>query len=70
MKILMAKLHKAIKIARHRLDSGDVRANDEQGGEATGKARKNLETETGKRGVSRQNYLQTPQSKKRLKRNE
>jgi DNA-damage-inducible protein D len=41
-----------------------------KGGAVAGKARKNLEAETGKRIVSRQNYLQTPQSKKRLKRSE
>ncbi len=38
-----------------------------KGGNVAGKARKNLEAETGKRVVSRQNYLQQPQRKKRLK---
>jgi len=39
-----------------------------EGGEVAGKARKDLETKTGKHVVSRQNYLQLPQNKKRLKR--
>ncbi len=38
-----------------------------KGGNVAGKARKNLEAETGKRVVSRQNYLQQPQRKKQLK---
>jgi len=38
-----------------------------KGGNVAGKARKNLEAETGKRVVSRRNYLQFPQNKKRLK---
>lgn len=38
-----------------------------KGGNVAGVARKNLEVETGKRVVSRQNYLQQPQRKKRLK---
>jgi DNA-damage-inducible protein D len=37
-----------------------------EGGEVAGKARKDLETKTGKKVVSRQNYLQTPQNKKLL----
>ncbi len=37
-----------------------------EGGEVAGKARKDLETKTGKRVVSRQNYLQSPQNKKLL----
>jgi hypothetical protein len=41
-----------------------------KGGEVAGKARKDLEAKTGKRVVSRKNYLQTPQNKKRLKRSE
>jgi hypothetical protein len=41
-----------------------------KGGEVAGKARKDLEAKTGKRIVSRQNYLQTPQNKKRLKESE
>jgi len=39
----------------------------QQGGEVAGKARKDLETKTGKRVVSRQNYLQLPQNKKLLR---
>ncbi len=39
-----------------------------KGGEVAGKARKDLEQKTGKRVVSRGNFLQTPESKKRLKR--
>jgi DNA-damage-inducible protein D len=35
-----------------------------EGGEVAGKARKNLESKTGKRVVSRQNYLNQPQNKK------
>ncbi len=38
-----------------------------EGGEVAGKARKDLESKTGKRVVSRQNYLQSPQNKKLLK---
>jgi len=38
-----------------------------QGGEVAGKARKDLESKTGKRIVSKQNYLQQPQNKKLLK---
>jgi hypothetical protein len=38
-----------------------------QGGEVAGKARKDLETKTGKRVTSRQNYLAEPQDRKRLK---
>jgi hypothetical protein len=38
-----------------------------KGGEVAGKARKDLEAKTGKRVVSRQNYLQQPQNRKRLK---
>jgi DNA-damage-inducible protein D len=38
-----------------------------EGGEVAGKARKDLETKTGKRVVSRQNYLQTPHNKKLLR---
>jgi hypothetical protein len=38
-----------------------------KGGEVAGKARKDLETKTGKRVTSRQNYLTEPQGKKRLK---
>jgi len=39
-----------------------------KGGEVAGKARKDLEQKTGKRVVSKVNYLQTPESQKRLKR--
>jgi hypothetical protein len=38
-----------------------------EGGEVAGKARKDLESKTGKRIVSKQNYLQTPQDRKLLK---
>ncbi len=38
-----------------------------EGGEVAGKARKDLESRTGKRVVSRQNYLHLPQNKKLLK---
>ena len=39
----------------------------QQGGEVAGKARKDLESKTGKRVVSRQNYLRQPEDKKLLK---
>jgi DNA-damage-inducible protein D len=39
-----------------------------KGGEVAGKARKDLEKKTGKRVVSRQNYLTEPESRKRLER--
>ena len=38
-----------------------------QGGQVAGKARKDLETRTGKRIVSKENYLQSPQNKKLLR---
>ncbi len=38
-----------------------------EGGGVAGKARKDLESKTGKRVVSKQNYLQTPQDRKLLK---
>jgi hypothetical protein len=38
-----------------------------EGGGVAGKARKDLESKTGKRVVSRQNYLQQPENKKLLK---
>jgi len=38
-----------------------------EGGDVAGKARQDLESRTGKRVVSRQNYLQLPQNKKLLK---
>ncbi|MFZ0035488.1 MAG: Bro-N domain-containing protein [Sedimentisphaerales bacterium] len=38
-----------------------------EGGGVAGKARKDLESRTGKRVVSRQNYLESPQDKKLLK---
>ena len=38
-----------------------------EGGEVAGKARKDLESKTGKRVVSKQNYLSRPQNKKLLK---
>jgi len=40
-----------------------------EGGEVAGKAREHLESKTGKRVVSRQNYLQQPESRKLLKGN-
>ncbi len=39
-----------------------------KGGNVAGKARKDLEKKTGKRVVSNENYLTTPEKKKRLKR--
>jgi methylphosphotriester-DNA--protein-cysteine methyltransferase len=50
---------------------GFIEAKDaaHQGGEVAGKARKDLESKTGKRVVSRQNYLQQPENKKLLKGN-
>jgi hypothetical protein len=38
-----------------------------EGGSVAGKARKDLESKTGKRVVSRQNYLESPQDKKLLR---
>lgn len=38
-----------------------------EGGEVAGMARKDLEKKTGKRVVSRENYLETPEKVKRLK---
>ncbi len=38
-----------------------------EGGNVAGKARKDLESKTGKRVVSRQNYLESPQDKKLLR---
>lgn len=38
-----------------------------EGGNVAGKARKDLESRTGKRVVSRKNYLESPQNKKLLK---
>ncbi|MBN1830027.1 MAG: Bro-N domain-containing protein [Deltaproteobacteria bacterium] len=40
----------------------------QKGGEVAGTARKDLEKKTGKRVVSRENYLTEPESRKRLKR--
>jgi hypothetical protein len=40
-----------------------------RGGEVAGKARKDLESKTGKRVVSKQNYLQQPENRKLLKGN-
>jgi hypothetical protein len=40
-----------------------------EGGDVAGKARKDLESRTGKKVVSRQNYLQQPQDRKLLKDN-
>ena len=40
----------------------------QEGGDVAGKARKDLESRTGKRVVSKQNFLQTPQNKKLLER--
>jgi prophage antirepressor-like protein len=41
-----------------------------QGGEVAGKARKDLESKTGRRIVSKQNYLQQPENRKLLKGNQ
>jgi len=41
----------------------------QEGGDVAGKARKDLESRTGKKVVSRRNYLQQPQDQKRLKDN-
>ena len=41
-----------------------------KGGEVAGKARKDLEKKTGKRVVSSENYLNEPESRKRLKHEE
>lgn len=41
-----------------------------RGGEVAGKARKDLESRTGKRVVSRRNYLQQPENRKLLKGNQ
>ncbi len=38
-----------------------------KGGDVAGKARKDLEQKTGKRVVSRENYLTAPQKQKKLK---
>ena len=40
-----------------------------EGGEVAGKARKDLESKTGRRVVSKQNYLQQPENRKLLKGN-
>jgi len=39
-----------------------------KGGEVAGKARKDLEQKTGRRVVSRENYLTTPQEMKKIER--
>ncbi len=39
-----------------------------KGGEVAGKAREDLEKKTGRRVVSRENYLTEPESRKRLER--
>jgi len=41
-----------------------------KGGEVAGKARKDLEQKTGKRVVSRENYLNVPEAQKRIGRKE
>ena len=41
-----------------------------EGGQVAGKARKDLESKTGRRVVSRQNYLQQPENRKLLKGNQ
>ena len=56
------------EIARKR-DARGFEPNKEaavDGGSVAGKARKDLESQTGRRVVSRQNYLKEPQSKKAL----
>jgi len=57
------------EITRTKDAQGFVKSKDaaQQGGEVAGKARKDLESKTGKRVVSRQNYLQQPEDKKLLK---
>ena len=39
----------------------------QKGGNVAGKARKDLEKKSGKKISTKENYLQTPESKKRLK---
>jgi len=39
----------------------------QQGGAVAGKARKNLEKKTGKKVISRENYLAVPQKEKQVK---
>jgi hypothetical protein len=57
------------EITRTKNAQGFIESKDAavEGGEVAGKARKDLESKTGKRVVSRQNYLQLPQNKKLLK---
>jgi len=47
---------------------GENKKSARKGGEVSGKARTDLEQKTGKRIVSRENYLEMPQSIKKLKR--
>jgi len=56
------------EITRKKDAHGFTRNKDaaKEGGEVAGKARKDLESRTGKRVVSRENYLLEPQSKKSL----
>jgi hypothetical protein len=57
------------EITRNRNAQGFVESKHAavEGGGVAGKARKDLESKTGKRVVSRRNYLESPQDKKLLK---
>ena len=59
------------EITRTKDAQGFVESKDaaKQGGGVAGKARKDLESKTGKRVVSRQNYLQQPEDRKLLRGN-
>jgi DNA-damage-inducible protein D len=59
------------EITRTKDAQGFIESKDaaKQGGEVAGKARKDLESKTGKRVVSKQNYLQQPENKKLLRAN-
>ncbi len=59
------------EITRTKNAQGFIESKDaaKQGGGVAGKARKDLESKTGKRVVSKQNYLQQPENKKLLKGN-
>ena len=46
----------------------ESKAAAQEGGDVAGTARKDLESRTGKRVVSKQHFLQTPQNKKLLER--
>ncbi len=59
------------EITRTKNAQGFVENKDaaQKGGKIAGDARKNLEIETGKKVVSKDNYLHEPESRKRLKKN-